>query len=72
MNLEVKVNEKIIVADSIEDVVRIIEDEIMSWSSRDGDDAPLQITVSKVKSRAPPALGVNVSDGVGANESLGP
>ena len=69
MNLEIKVFEEITVVDFIGDAIEFVTETIRKWFASD-DDRPLQITISKVRSRAPPALGVSVGEAVRIKDRL--
>lgn len=69
MSLEIRVFEQVNVVDTIGDAIRIIKDAIRKWFSS-GDQNPLKIEVSKVNSRGPPALGVDVGESVRIKDRL--
>lgn len=61
MTLEIRVHEDIKVVDSLGEAIRIIVRAFKKWAKHE-DIREFQIVIKKVSDRAPPALGINVSD----------
>lgn len=69
MILEIQVQDKVLVAESIGEAVSLIERLIKEFLEDDAR-AVLQINITKLDSRAPPALGINVSDTFAVGDML--
>ncbi len=67
--LEINVNDEIFTADGFSKAVKIIRKAILKWF-RSNDQKPLIISLKKIEDRGPPALGINVNDGIGASGGL--
>lgn len=69
MQLEVRVFEQVTVVDTIGDALELISAAVRKWMDS-GDQNPLQITINKINSRGPPALGVTVGESVHIKDRL--
>jgi len=67
--LEINVNDEIFTADGFSKAVKIIRKAILKWF-RSNDQKPLTINLKKIEDRGPPALGINVNDGIGTRSGL--
>jgi hypothetical protein len=68
-SLEIKVKDNINIHDSLDEAVCAVEKIIREWFNSE-DSSPLTITLSKIEDRGPPALGINVNDGIKTKEAL--
>lgn len=68
--LEIKVNDICHVCDTADEAVDFVAAEIRRWFVSQ-DQAPLTITLSKIESRAGPALSISVGDKLPTKEALG-
>jgi hypothetical protein len=69
ISLEIRVNDSILIADSFDKAIEFIVDEVDKWY-RSNDQKPLRITITKKQGRSPPALEINVADGIGAKGTM--
>jgi len=67
--LEINVNDSIFVADNLIEAQEIIMRAIERWYVSDVKK-PLIITLNKIEDRGPPALEINVSDGITSKGGL--
>lgn len=59
--LNIKVSDTVHAYDSIEEALPALIKFVSDWYNSD-DKQPLQITLTKIEGRAPPALGIYVGD----------
>lgn len=69
MTLEIKVKESIELYDSVGDVLNRVEEIIYNWEMSDTQE-PLVITLRKVESTGPPALGISVGETIKHKDAL--
>jgi hypothetical protein len=69
ISLEIKVFEETRVVDFIGDAIEFINEVIRKWFASE-DQNPLQVTISKIHGRAPPALGISVGEAVPIKDRL--
>lgn len=70
MNLEIKVNEDILITESIGDIIAFVERLIHRILAGEVD-LPVYITIDRPNSNSPPTLGISVSDNMDLGEALG-
>lgn len=68
--LEIKVTESVQVVDTLPEVQKLVEKIILEWFES-GKTTPLEITIERKETRAPPALGINVGEEVKLKEVIG-
>lgn len=70
MNLEIRVNEEILISESLGDIVAFVEKIIQKILAGELD-TPVCITIDRPTSNSPPTLGISVSDVMKLGEALG-
>lgn len=68
--LEINVNDKVQVADSLMKAISIVLEAFKKWKD-EGMDKPLNVTVKRIKNKAPPTLEVNVNEEVVTKTAFG-
>ena len=71
MTLEIQVQDSVYVFDSVGEVESFIRKTVQEWVENSNDSEPLVIVLKKNVTRAPPALGISVTDGINIKEALG-
>lgn len=70
MNLKINVNDEVKVIDTLVDAIKFVEEIIRNYYESP-ETKPLRITISKQgDDRAPPALGINISENVEMEDRL--
>ncbi len=67
--LEIRVYDTVITCETLEKAEQFVLETIRNWYASESK-IPLTITLSKIEDRGPPALNVNVNDGIGAKTGL--
>ena len=71
MKIEIQVYDQITVVESLGDVTAYVTEAIREWYNNPESDPKLVITLSKIEDRAPPAIGINVSEIISMKEAFG-